>query len=777
MASGIAAPYAGRLLAMFGATVVKVEPDTGDPIRGMPIDDEPLSGSSVSPLYAHLNAGKLNVAADDVDIDWADLVLSDQTLAQLEGTPLHPSVLGAGQPRLVTITPWGADRPVYPFAADPDGAERRSRYGPVTEELLVQAATGFPAFNRDPDGAPLRLPGWQSQYAAGGLAASAALAALRSDITHVDISWYAAMLTTVEIVYFDALHTGRRRQPVGAHPPSAFPSGAIPCLDGFVNPGSIRPVDWEMQCLHYGTPEWIDDPDYAHRHRRPDRIPEIWERIAPWYAERTKREIFQHALETPWAIGMVLTPTDALADEHIQARNLWGPVAIETSTPDQAAAAEIPAETMVVPLSPVRGRGLPVPDQKVAARHRDRAPRDTEPSARSTDAMKGFAGSRIIEMTLSWAGPYVGNILGPLGADVIKIESQRPFDGFRAQRPYDHGMKPGLEHLLDDPSFFDASGYFNSTNKSKRSCVIDLSTEGGHRAFLELVANCDGLVANFSADVLPKLGLDFATLSAVNPRFVVVRAPAFGVHGPYSGAVGYGSIVEAMGGLGHRAGYEHEGARISNVYYPDPVSGIHIAASLMAGLHQAARTGEGMEIDLSHQDVTWLHSGEAIGLAASTGRDIGRMGNREPGVPIAGFFAASDGWVAAVATAEVVDAVQPVLDRLAESPVEDAVNGLRAAGAHAMMVLDPWTAPDHPPFAEHLEIVEHPVTGTSRHVASPFTLDGQRRPASRPAPCFDQHTDEVLSTVAGLSEQEIAALRAEEAVGGQLPHPSVIGIR
>ncbi|MCG8531194.1 MAG: CoA transferase, partial [Desulfovibrionales bacterium] len=93
----------------------------------------------------------------------------------------------------------------------------------------------------------------------------------------------------------------------------------------------------------------------------------------------------------------------------------------------------------------------------------------------------------------------------------------------------------------------------------------------GKAAFMELVRNCDGLVANFSAHVLPQLGLDFEMLAEVNPRIVLVRMPAFGVDGPYAGAVGFGSIIEAMGGMGHRQGYEHEGARISNIYFPDPI--------------------------------------------------------------------------------------------------------------------------------------------------------------------------------------------------------------
>jgi len=743
-ATGVAGPYAGRLLAMFGATVAKVEPPGGDPARRQPVDDKPILEGSVSPLYVHLNAGKHNVAPDQVDPSWAHIVLADQVLSQLKDGPLDPANLNG--PKLVTTTAWGA------HADDP---------GSIDDELLVQAATGFLGFNRDPDDGPLRLPGWQSQYAAGGLAATAALTAPRMAAKHIDVSWYGAMLTCVELCYCDALHCERRREPVGAHPPTAFPSGAIPCRDGFVSPGSIRPIDWEMQCLMYGAPEWIDNPEYAHRHQRPAKIDEIWERVEPWYAERTKRELFQFALDTPWAIGMVMTPTDALADEHLLQRGFIGPITTPTGT-------------VTGPVQPVRMPGLPVPNQHVEASAAGSVPELGPATARR---LRPFGDIRVLDMTIAWAGPYAGNILGPMGVDLIKIESMSPYDGFRTQRPYDHGMKPGQEDLVHDNRFFEAGGFYNSVNKSKRSCVVTLATDEGREAFLELVRNSDALIANFSAGVLPKLGLDFQTLSAVNPKFVVVRAPAFGVDGPYSDAVGYGSIIEAMSGLGHRQGYEHEGARVSNIYLPDPLAGIHIALSLLVGLDRADRTGLGVEIDLSQQEVTWLSSGEALVLAASEGRDIGRMGNREPGVDLAELWDTSDGWIAVVADRETAPAVRARRDKIASLPMADATAVVVAAGGKAVAVHDPWSAPNVEPLASALELVEHPVTGSMRHIASPFLVDGVRPTQRSHAPLFDQHTDEIFREVAGLGDSEIEALRAGGHIGGELPVPASIGLR
>ena len=743
-ATGVSGPYAGRLLASLGAHVIKVEPRGGDPARIQQVDDAPLEDGELSPLFIHLNAGKYNTNPEKIDPSWADVVLSSDVLANLRDTQWDPNRLRKHNTRLVTTTAWGAD------AANP---------GCIADELLVQTATGFLGFNGDEGLAPLRLPGWQSQYVAGGLAAAMAQTILRTDVSHIDVSWLGALLTATELCYGDALHCQRVRPLVGAHPPTAFPSGAIKCKDGHVAPGSIRPIDWEMQCLFYGIPEWIDDPELRNRLRRPPHIPMIWEKIAPWYSARTKREIFDLALESPWAAGMVMTPLDALTDPHLDARGYLG----EISTPQS---------TVTGPVRPFKAKGLPVLDQRVRPTGNDEAPLVGKETPLK---LRPFNELRIIEMTISWAGPYVGNVLSPLGIEVIKIESTAPFDGFRTQRPYDHGMRPGQQELVHDNRFYEAGGLFNAVNKGKKDCVINLASDEGRTAFLELVRHSDGLIANFSAHVLPQLGLDFETLTNVNPRFVVVRMPAFGVDGPYRNAVGYGSIIEAMGGVAHRQGYEHEEARISNIYFPDPTAGIHAANAVLTGLFHADTTGHGLEIDLSQHEAMWQHSGEALVLASLHDRNIGRMGNREPGVEVATFASTSDRWVAVVAAGHATVPVTQLLEHSSEMSANDFVSQIQASGGKAQVCWDPWTAPDEEPVASLLDLVDHPITGPMRHLASPFTLDGFRPKPIKHAPLFDQDTDEVLATIAGLDEETITALRRDGHIGGELPPPSELG--
>lgn len=297
LASGVAGPYAGRLLAMLGATVVKAELDDGDPARTARIDDLPLRAEP-SPLYAHLNAGKRNVRRSALPPSvraWPDLVIDDRVRTQ------NPEPYDA---TVVSVTAWGFD--------DDDP-------GRMEDELLVQARSGAIAATGDPGAAPLRLPGWQSQYLAGAHAATFGLLCSRmSRYHHVEVSWLGAMSAAAEPIWSRQLAIGFEPVAQGPHIQAAFPSGAFRCADGHVVVGTVRRHDWEMQCLLYGRPELVEEfPTPAERGRRMDELTAI---IQPWYDRHAKRDIFEQGLEVLWAVGMVMTCADALQDPHLHER-------------------------------------------------------------------------------------------------------------------------------------------------------------------------------------------------------------------------------------------------------------------------------------------------------------------------------------------------------------------------------------------------------------------------------------------------------------------------
>lgn len=742
LAAGVAGPYAGRLLAMLGATVVKVEPAGGDPARRKPVDDEPLTATS--PLFLHLNAGKLNASAGSVDLETFDVVIDDRVRTEIAGDRLDPAV-GSSGPLLVSITPFGFDA---------------AQSGGIEHEVMAQARSGIIGIQGDPGREPIRLPGWQAQYQAGATAAVAALVGVRMPgVRHLDISWTACLMTGTELHFADAFVSGLRRSPTGPFPVTAFPGGALPCQDGHVVPGSFRDIDWETQCLLYDLPEMIFDDRYRTRAARAQRVTEVWDQIRGWYAARTKDEIFELALDTPWTVGKLMTGTEALADTHLAERGFIGRLA----TPDGEVAA---------PVRPFRTSGLPVDDQRV----RNTGESDGKPQVsarRRTVSRRPLEGLQLLEVTTAWAGPYVGNLLGALGVDVVKFEAMRPFEGYRVLRLHGDSDPPHLAALKADNRWFEASALHGAVNRNKRGVVANLAADEGHALFLELARSADAVLCNFTAKVLPDLRLGFDDLVKVNPGVVVVRMPAFGTMGRYSHAAGYGTVVEGMGGFGARFGYEDEAARISDLYWPDPVAGVHAALAIMSGIERRDRTGVGSDIDLAHMEVMWNALGESLVVAGQHGSDIGRMGNREPGVDVSGFVAAADGrWVAVIGSHEIARTVQT----MAGCPWPDIVAAVRAAGGNAEVVNEVLDAIDDARLAERFEIVDHPITGPVRHLRSPFVIDGQPTTTRRRAPLFDEHTDEILTERAGCDPERLTTLRANNVIGGTLDTPAGYGL-
>jgi benzylsuccinate CoA-transferase BbsF subunit len=165
----------------------------------------------------------------------------------------------------------------------------------------------------------------------------------------------------------------------------------------------------------------------------------------------------------------------------------------------------------------------------------------------------------------------------------------------------------------------------------------------------------------------------------------------------------------------------------------------------------------------------WNALGEAIVVADQRGREIGRMGNREPGIATSGFVAAAEGrWVAIIGDASVGDAVAAVAGR----PWPEVVAAVRAAGGHAEVVNEVLDALEDPRLTDRFELVDHPVTGPRRQLRAPFVIDGDVTTTRRRAPLFDEHTDEILHTLAGCAPEQLAALRAAGVIGGVLPPPS-----
>lgn len=206
----------------------------------------------------------------------------------------------------------------------------------------------------------------------------------------------------------------------------------------------------------------------------------------------------------------------------------------------------------------------------------------TEPSNRS--AAGPLAGVRVVEMGQLIAGPFCGQVLGDLGAEVIKIEEPRAGDPMRQW---------GQARVEGDSLWWSVLG------RNKKSVALNLRDERGQELARQLVATADIVIENFRPGSLEKWGLDYDTLGADNPGLIMVRVSGFGQTGPYATRPGYGSIGEAMGGLRHIVGDPAQPPARVGISVGDSLAGMFAALGALAALHERTRSGRGQIVDAS----------------------------------------------------------------------------------------------------------------------------------------------------------------------------------
>ncbi len=240
-------------------------------------------------------------------------------------------------------------------------------------------------------------------------------------------------------------------------------------------------------------------------------------------------------------------------------------------------------------------------------------------------------GVRILDLTQVAIGPYATLFLAGLGAQVIKVESNRRPDTSRGpvapsgelqMRQYPGG-EPG-----ERP--WNRTAYFNQRNRGKLGITLDFSRPEGKALILRLAAVCDALAENFRASVLERQGLGWDVLREVNPRLVYLKLSSQGNTGPEREYGSLGSTLEQTAGLASITGYTDGVPLMTNLVFPDPVGGILGVGALIAGLRRARRTGRGQVIDFSQREMTAGLLGEAMMDYALNGRVQGPIGNRHP---------------------------------------------------------------------------------------------------------------------------------------------------
>ncbi|MEE8337288.1 MAG: CoA transferase [Dehalococcoidia bacterium] len=402
-------------------------------------------------------------------------------------------------------------------------------------------------------------------------------------------------------------------------------------------------------------------------------------------------------------------------------------------------------------------------------------------------------GIRVLDLGMFWAGPYCGRMLGEAGADVIKVESQRRSDPLRMQG---RGLFPG-----GDPGErpWNRSGMVNERNRSKRSLVIDLTSEEGSAIFKRLVAVSDLVIENFSMGVMERFGLGYEQLKAVNPKIVMISITSQGLSGPEAHYVSYGTTLEQNGGLFAITGYPQRTPGFSSLAFPDPVGGMAAAGLALAALREVRRTGRGSHVDISQRELTTHFVGEAFMEAAITGKAPGPIGNRHARHAPQGAYqcAGDDRWLTLTVVDDArwaalceligdpdlasrhasVDARREHHDAIddaitawaAEQQLDPALAALRAAGIMAGPVMNAADLYADPQLAarDYFEPIDDYEAGSNRYITRPYRISGVTLDSERPTPLFGQHNAELLKELLGLDDDAIAGLEERDVIGDE----------
>jgi len=250
--------------------------------------------------------------------------------------------------------------------------------------------------------------------------------------------------------------------------------------------------------------------------------------------------------------------------------------------------------------------------------------------------MKPLSGVRVLELARILAGPWCGQLLADLGAEVIKVERPGAGDDTRAWGP---------------PFVTDARGnawgaaYFHSCNRGKSSVTIELDTPEGQEAVRQLAAEADVLIENFKVGGLAKYGLDYSSLRGINQQLIYASITGFGQDGPYAQRAGYDYILQGMGGLMDITGDPDGEPQKVGVAVVDIFTGLYTANAILAALHGRQTTGEGCHIDMALFDTAAaILANQGMNYLAS-GKSPSRLGNAHPNIAPYQVFAVADGHI------------------------------------------------------------------------------------------------------------------------------------
>ena len=509
------------------------------------------------------------------------------------------------------------------------------------------------------------------------------------------------------------------------------------CADGYVRICLLAKRQWQSMFRWLGEPAAFASPAFEKIAER-YKSAELHQAIADFFRGRSRSELEREGQCHGVPISAVLTFEECLAADHLRERRAFVPALLADGSP----------VTLPNGVIEIDGERMGPVDQATAG------------SAESWPAPGGtgdqpFAGLRVLDLGVIVVGAELGRLLADGGADVVKVESRDYPDGNR-QSYLSYGL----------------SVSFAAGHRNKRSLGINLRDPAGRALFLELAREADLVLSNFKPGAMESLGLDYASVAAVNPAIIMTDSSAFGTSGPWSGRMGYGPLVRAATGLTLAWRYpdDAEGFCDSVTIYPDHVAGRIGAIAAVALLIRRLRTGRGGYASVAQAEVMLAHFAEQVARASreesepttpdwpwavypSPGDDewcVVTVRDGRDWLKLAGVIEFPD--AAALATPTARRAARARIDNclgswLAARSSSDAMETLQAAGIPAARMLRVADLPDFGYYSERglFRVEGHPhlqeAVIAERWAAK--RSDGVEAPAN-PAPLMGEHSSTVI---------------------------------
>jgi crotonobetainyl-CoA:carnitine CoA-transferase CaiB-like acyl-CoA transferase len=555
--------------------------------------------------------------------------------------------------------------------------------------------------------------------------------------------------------------------------------GIYRAKDGWVGFMVIRGQQWLDFCVLVGRPDWAEDESLLLVENRLARFDELTDAIETRLSQQTAADILDLAEDLRVPAAPLGNGAETFHFAHLRESGMFEP------SPDA---------TFLQPAPPFRIAGGPPRQQPGPSprlgEHTDKARADSTrptPTHAETTRTGGrpLEGVRVADLTAYWAGPTAGRFLAMFGADVIRVESPMHMDGFRSS------IRP------EDPQWWEWSPMVAAINVGKRHLGLDLSTDRGRELLLRLVDHCDVLIENYTPRVLDHWRLDHQRLLARNPDLLVVRMPAYGLEGPWRNRPGYAQTMEMTSGMAWVTGNPDGPPMLPNGQV-DPLGGNMALVAILLALEHRRQGGTGTLVEVPLIAGALTIASEQVIEYTSTGRLLGRLGNRHPRFAPQGVYrcagaAASETWVAISVTTdnawkELVYALgQP---SWATGPELETVHGRRDAHNLIDAELEAWCRSRTPEqvvaalwargiatgtvLMPHEQLradplrnggfyqeVDHPHMGGAPYQTYPVRFSTLPSPMIRSrTPLVGEHTKEILQQTVGTPTEEVAELEA-----------------